>query len=118
MKIKINCIAREFLNQEIAWFQTETEPIRKAIYETKVAPPGTTPRFMSMEAGVKEIQKVFTSVIFLYLLISFIDFHNNLFVTNKILCSECSYSVPDSILIAFINKTTELQLLSFYDYLP
>lgn len=39
--------------------QTETEPIRKAIYETKVAPPGTTPRFISMENGVIEMKKVY-----------------------------------------------------------
>ncbi|XP_045448923.1 ionotropic receptor 75a-like [Melitaea cinxia] len=39
------------------YFSTETEPIRKAIYETKVAPPGITPRFISMEKGVKEIKK-------------------------------------------------------------
>ncbi|CAH2260940.1 jg17716 [Pararge aegeria aegeria] len=39
------------------YFSTETEPVRKAIYETKVAPPGATPRFMTMEAGVKEIKK-------------------------------------------------------------
>ncbi|XP_023941969.2 ionotropic receptor 75a [Bicyclus anynana] len=39
------------------YFTTETEPVRRAIYETKVAPPGTTPRFMTMENGVREIQK-------------------------------------------------------------
>ncbi|XP_045772160.1 uncharacterized protein LOC123872073 [Maniola jurtina] len=39
------------------YFSTETEPVRRAIYETKVAPPGTTPRFMSMERGVQEIKK-------------------------------------------------------------
>ncbi|CAG9584439.1 unnamed protein product [Danaus chrysippus] len=39
------------------YFSTETEPIRRAIYEKKVAPPGTTPRFMTMEEGVQEIRK-------------------------------------------------------------
>nr|AMM70654.1 ionotropic receptor 75q2 [Heliconius melpomene rosina] len=39
------------------YFTTETEPIRRAIYETKVAPPGGTPHFMSMEDGVKAMQK-------------------------------------------------------------
>lgn len=38
--------------------QTATEPVRKAIYETKVAPRGSKPRFMSMEEGVKKMQKV------------------------------------------------------------
>nr|QEI46874.1 ionotropic receptor 75q.2 [Galleria mellonella] len=39
------------------YFSTATEPVRKAIYEKKVAPPGTIPRFMSMEEGVKNIRK-------------------------------------------------------------
>ncbi|KAL0892970.1 hypothetical protein ABMA27_014639 [Loxostege sticticalis] len=39
------------------YFSTATEPVRKAIYEKKVAPPGTTPRFMSMEEGVKKMRK-------------------------------------------------------------
>ncbi|XP_049869366.1 ionotropic receptor 75a-like [Pectinophora gossypiella] len=39
------------------YFSTATEPTRKAIYQTKVAPPGTTPRFMTMEEGVKNMQK-------------------------------------------------------------
>ncbi|CAH2106498.1 unnamed protein product [Euphydryas editha] len=39
------------------YFSTETEPVRKAIYETKIAPPGITPRFISMEKGVKEMKK-------------------------------------------------------------
>nr|XP_053608005.1 uncharacterized protein LOC128673874 [Plodia interpunctella] len=39
------------------YFATATEPIRKAIYEKKVAPPGSKPRFMSMEEGVKLMQK-------------------------------------------------------------
>ncbi|XP_063380756.1 uncharacterized protein LOC134667333 isoform X2 [Cydia fagiglandana] len=39
------------------YFSTATEPVRKAIYETKVAPRGSTPRFMPMEEGVKKMQK-------------------------------------------------------------
>ncbi|XP_028158428.1 ionotropic receptor 75a-like isoform X1 [Ostrinia furnacalis] len=39
------------------YFSTATEPVRKAIYEKKVAPPGTTSRFMSMEEGVKKMRK-------------------------------------------------------------
>ncbi|XP_060802728.1 ionotropic receptor 75a [Amyelois transitella] len=39
------------------YFATATEPIRKAIYEKKVAPPGVKPRFMTMEEGVKRMQK-------------------------------------------------------------
>ncbi|XP_059045415.1 ionotropic receptor 75a-like [Achroia grisella] len=39
------------------YFSTATEPVRKAIYEKKVAPPGTPPRFMTMEEGVKNIRK-------------------------------------------------------------
>ncbi|XP_061377211.1 ionotropic receptor 75a-like [Danaus plexippus] len=39
------------------YFSTETEPVRRAIYEKKVAPPGSAPRFMTMEEGVQEIRK-------------------------------------------------------------
>ncbi|KAI5651974.1 ligand-gated ion channel domain-containing protein [Phthorimaea operculella] len=39
------------------YFSTATEPTRKAIYQTKVAPPGAKPSFMTMEEGVKNIQK-------------------------------------------------------------
>ncbi|KAL4712300.1 hypothetical protein ACJJTC_004062 [Scirpophaga incertulas] len=39
------------------YFSTATEPVRKAIYDKKIAPPGTTPRFMSMEDGVKKMRK-------------------------------------------------------------
>ncbi|XP_050673047.1 ionotropic receptor 75a-like isoform X2 [Leptidea sinapis] len=39
------------------YFSIETETVRKAIYETKIAPPGVEPRFMAMEEGVKKIQK-------------------------------------------------------------
>nr|WPO56523.1 ionotropic receptor [Leucinodes orbonalis] len=39
------------------YFSTATEPVRKAIYEKKVAPPGTTPRFMTMDDGVKRMRK-------------------------------------------------------------
>ncbi|KAJ8728086.1 hypothetical protein PYW08_016471 [Mythimna loreyi] len=42
------------------YFSTATEPVRKAIYEKKVAPPGTTPRFMTMDEGVIQMQKVTT----------------------------------------------------------
>ncbi|KAF9424006.1 hypothetical protein HW555_000715, partial [Spodoptera exigua] len=39
------------------YFSTATEPVRKAIYEKKVAPPGTTPRFMTMDEGVIQMRK-------------------------------------------------------------
>ncbi|XP_041978116.1 ionotropic receptor 75a-like [Aricia agestis] len=39
------------------YFATESEPIRRAIYEKKVAPAGARPRFMDMEDGVKEMRK-------------------------------------------------------------
>nr|XP_037872942.1 ionotropic receptor 75a-like [Bombyx mori] len=39
------------------YFSTATEPIRKAIYETKVAPKGSKANFMSIEEGVKKLQK-------------------------------------------------------------
>ncbi|XP_072932062.1 uncharacterized protein [Epargyreus clarus] len=39
------------------YFEAETEPIRKAIYETKVAPPDTNPNFLTMEEGVKRMRK-------------------------------------------------------------
>ncbi|RVE44730.1 hypothetical protein evm_010634 [Chilo suppressalis] len=39
------------------YFSTATEPVRKAIYEKKVAPPGTKPRFMTMDEGVIKMRK-------------------------------------------------------------
>ncbi|XP_075973045.1 uncharacterized protein LOC142974531 [Anticarsia gemmatalis] len=39
------------------YFSTATEPTRKAIYEKKVAPPGTTPNFMTMDEGVIQMRK-------------------------------------------------------------
>ncbi|XP_045497539.1 ionotropic receptor 75a-like [Colias croceus] len=39
------------------YFSVETEPIRKAIYQTKIAPAGTKPRFMNMEEGIKKMRK-------------------------------------------------------------
>ncbi|KAG7302862.1 hypothetical protein JYU34_012845 [Plutella xylostella] len=39
------------------YFSTATEPVRKAIYLKKVAPPGQPPRYMSLEEGVKNMQK-------------------------------------------------------------
>ncbi|XP_045448924.1 ionotropic receptor 75a-like [Melitaea cinxia] len=38
-------------------FTTATEPVKKAIYEKKIAPPGTKPNFMDLEDGVKKLQK-------------------------------------------------------------
>ncbi|OWR42528.1 putative ionotropic receptor IR75q2, partial [Danaus plexippus plexippus] len=35
---------------------TASEPIRKAIYEKKIAPAGSKPNFMTLEEGVKRIQ--------------------------------------------------------------
>ncbi|KAG7302864.1 hypothetical protein JYU34_012847 [Plutella xylostella] len=39
------------------YFSTATEPVRKAIYQKKVAPAGSKPQFLSMEEGVKNMQK-------------------------------------------------------------
>ncbi|KPJ08135.1 Glutamate receptor 3 [Papilio machaon] len=39
------------------YFATMSEPIRKAIYDTKIAPPGVPPRFLSMEDGVQKIRQ-------------------------------------------------------------
>ncbi|CAG4980043.1 unnamed protein product [Colias eurytheme] len=39
------------------YFSVETEPIRKAIYQTKIAPAGIKPRFMNMEEGIKKMRK-------------------------------------------------------------
>ncbi|XP_013169443.1 PREDICTED: uncharacterized protein LOC106119113 [Papilio xuthus] len=39
------------------YFSTMSEPIRKAIYDTKIAPPGVPPRFLSMEDGVQKIRQ-------------------------------------------------------------
>nr|WQS23402.1 ionotropic receptor 19 [Diaphania glauculalis] len=39
------------------FFSVATEPVRKAIYQTKIAPRGVEPKFMSLEEGVKKLQK-------------------------------------------------------------
>nr|BAR64803.1 ionotropic receptor [Ostrinia furnacalis] len=39
------------------FFPIATEPVRRAIYQTKIAPKGTKPKFMSLEDGVKKLQK-------------------------------------------------------------
>ncbi|XP_064292313.1 ionotropic receptor 75a-like [Plodia interpunctella] len=39
------------------FFSIATEPVRKAIYQTKIAPRGTKPKFYSLEEGVKKLQK-------------------------------------------------------------
>ncbi|CAH0397940.1 unnamed protein product [Chilo suppressalis] len=39
------------------FFGIASEPIRKAIYQTKIAPEGRKARFMSIEQGVKKLQK-------------------------------------------------------------
>ncbi|XP_073963211.1 ionotropic receptor 75a-like [Choristoneura fumiferana] len=38
------------------WFSDAKDPIRKAIYEKKIAPIGSTPRFYSMDEGIKLLQ--------------------------------------------------------------
>ncbi|XP_050672799.1 ionotropic receptor 75a-like [Leptidea sinapis] len=38
------------------FLSVKTEPVRKAMYETKVAPPGKKPNFFSLEEGVKKMQ--------------------------------------------------------------
>ncbi|XP_044733585.1 ionotropic receptor 75a-like [Chrysoperla carnea] len=39
------------------YFKTATEPVRKAIYEKKIAPPGEKEHFLEMEEGVKRIRQ-------------------------------------------------------------
>lgn len=39
------------------YFSTQTEPIRKKIYETKIAPPNESPHFMNMSHGVSLVRK-------------------------------------------------------------
>lgn len=39
------------------YFATATDPIRKQIYETKVAPPNEVPHFMNMSHGVSLLRK-------------------------------------------------------------
>lgn len=38
-------------------FKTADEPIRKALYEKKVAPPGKLPNFMYIEEGVRRMRQ-------------------------------------------------------------
>lgn len=37
-------------------FQAATEPVRRALYLQKVAPPGQEPKFYSMTDGVKRLR--------------------------------------------------------------
>lgn len=39
------------------YFETATDPIRKKIYETRVAPPNEPRHFMNMSIGTSKIQK-------------------------------------------------------------
>lgn len=41
-------------------FQKLNEPIRKAIYNKKIAPKGKKPNFYTMKEGVEKIRKVCT----------------------------------------------------------
>ncbi|KAL4712321.1 hypothetical protein ACJJTC_004083 [Scirpophaga incertulas] len=38
------------------FFSIETEPIRKAVYDKKIAPKGAKPNFFSLEDGIKKMQ--------------------------------------------------------------
>ncbi|XP_048001456.1 ionotropic receptor 75a-like [Leguminivora glycinivorella] len=39
------------------WFMNEKEPIRRAIYEKKIAPSGSKPKFFDLTEGVLQLQK-------------------------------------------------------------
>lgn len=39
------------------YFSTQTDPLRKKIYETKIAPPNKKPNFVSAYEGVKKMRK-------------------------------------------------------------
>lgn len=39
-------------------FQAATEPVKKAIYEKKIAPRGSKANFISLKEGVLKLQKV------------------------------------------------------------
>lgn len=39
------------------YFSTETEPIRKKIYETKIAPPNKPPNFVNVSYGISRMRK-------------------------------------------------------------
>ncbi|XP_056633828.1 ionotropic receptor 75a-like [Diorhabda sublineata] len=41
------------------YFKTADEPIRKAIYQQKIAPKGQKPNFMTMQEGISRVQKGF-----------------------------------------------------------
>nr|CAD7433718.1 unnamed protein product [Timema monikensis] len=41
------------------YFQNATEPLRKAIYEKKIASPGVKPRFYSLKEGMERLRKDF-----------------------------------------------------------
>lgn len=40
-------------------FPAETEPVRKKLYETKVAPPNEAPHFMNVSDGVNQMRQGF-----------------------------------------------------------
>ncbi|XP_061723269.1 ionotropic receptor 75a-like isoform X1 [Cydia pomonella] len=39
------------------WFMNEKEPIRRAIYEKKIAPSGSKPKFFDLTEGILQLQK-------------------------------------------------------------
>lgn len=39
------------------FFSTQTEPIRKKIYETKIAPPGKPAQFVNVSYGISKMRK-------------------------------------------------------------
>lgn len=41
------------------YFPIETEPIRKKIYETKIAPPNRPPNFVNVSYGIRMVRKEF-----------------------------------------------------------
>lgn len=40
------------------WFPAKTDPIRKGIYQTKIAPPNQPDRFMNLTTGINRVREV------------------------------------------------------------
>lgn len=57
--ITLKYVCKQSLTKSIVLFKNQQEPIKKAIYEQKIAPRGQKPNFMSAEEGMKRVQSSF-----------------------------------------------------------
>lgn len=105
MVIFISCLI--YLLRPIIYFKAATEPVRKAIYDTKIAKIGHKPNFMSLEEGVRRLRNVSLLTCFL---IHRLYYQTFVFIAQNV----CFSILRDTIRITmeqnyyvdtFINKT-------------